>query len=149
MFLNGHITGVWVGFLLSYVSVLVSAVIGYAVGYYFSFQSKSSEGLKAAELLNKYGISAIIMSRGIPILSETICFVCGYSEMKFTTFLRSSCIGYLPVCFVYSFIGNLSQNTDMFYIAFMISIAAAGIIAIIGKYYFSTPGKGLMKKEIR
>lgn len=141
--------GVWMGSLLSYVSVLVSAVIGYAVGYYFAFRSKSTEGLKAAELLNKYGILAIIMSRGIPILSETFCFVCGYSEMKFTTYLKANCLGYLPVSFVYALIGKVSQNTNLFYIAFLLSIAASGIIAIIGKHYFSTPENGLVKKEIR
>jgi len=130
MHFNGMVLGTIWGALLSLVSVMISSVVGYYLGRSTKWMTKSKNA-KESELLNKYGVFAIIMSRGIPILSESIVLICGYNRFNFKQFMGYSLLGYVPICFIYAYFGNLSNN--LFYIAVSISILLSFIAWYFGK----------------
>ena len=80
MFVNGAVLGVLGGALLSLISALTSSLIGYFIGSRLTkftnrfFQSKETESAK--KLLQQYGWTAILITRGLPILAETIAIIC-------------------------------------------------------------------------
>lgn len=133
MFYNGLVLDFFYGSLLSLASVFISSTIGYYLGRFTAFGMKQSKDEKATHLVNQFGGMAIIITRGIPILSESICFTAGYNKMKFKYFSILNFIGYLPVCFIYAYFGSLGQEKNLFFYALAISLILSLIFYIIGK----------------
>jgi len=131
MHFNGMVLGTFWGGLLSLVSVMISSVIGYYIGRSTQWAAKSKNNPKGNAFLNKYGVFAIIISRGIPILSESIVLICGYNRFKFKHFMGYSLLGYVPICWLYAYFGNLSNN--LFLVAFSISMLLSFIAWFFGR----------------
>lgn len=131
MFFNGSVLGVLIGGLLSLISCLVSSVIGYFFGkaFYKKLNKNYTEEElnKSVHIVNNYGFVGLILTRGIPILSEAIAILCGNMAYSFRHFFMASFIGYVPVCFMYSFIGSHSMGQDGFLWAFGINVFIAAI----------------------
>lgn len=138
MYLNGVVLGIYYGFLLSFLCALISASIGYLLGKYSHFGSKK-ESLEANKLIQRYGNVAIILSRGIPILSESISYTAGFNNVNFKNYLVLNCIGYFPICLIYSFFGNLGQNQNMFLLSFVLSLIFSVMIWFFGKSLILKP----------
>ena len=133
MHINGMVLGTFWGGLLSLFSVMSSSVLGYYLGKSTKWMTNRNEAKKGNSFLQKYGVFAIIISRGIPILSESIVLVCGYNRFNFRSFIIYSLIGYVPVCWIYAFFGDLSNN--LFFIAVTISIMLSFIAWYFGKNF--------------
>ena len=134
LYLNGYILGVIPGTIISIGGLMVGCVIGYYIGKYSSSLFNISKNLKAQHLLSKYGPSAIILTRGIPILSESICIVCGYNALNFRKYILLNCIGYIPVCLIQAYFGNLGfEGKNIFLLSFACSIALSICFWFFGK----------------
>jgi uncharacterized membrane protein YdjX (TVP38/TMEM64 family) len=133
MFINGNVIGLWPGLFLSLASVLCSSVIGYFMGKGLGYGLKQNSNEKADLLLKRYGPYILILTRGIPILSESFCFVCGYNKMTFIKYMFYSFLGYLPVCAIYSYFGSISNDSELFLWTFGGAMLIALIFAIIGR----------------
>jgi uncharacterized membrane protein YdjX (TVP38/TMEM64 family) len=134
MYLNGAVLGLLPGALLSIASVMISSVIGYIIGLVSEkIMNKNGTHRTSNELLEKTGPLAIILTRGIPILSESIIIVAGYNRVSFGKFLLWNTIGYVPVCFTYSYLGSISSSQNAFLISFGVSIAISFAFWMIGR----------------
>lgn len=133
MYLNGVFLGCVNGFTVSLISVNVSAVIGYFVGKYSSIALKSKSDAFSEKILKKYGHFAIIITRGIPILSESVCFVCGYNLYNLKIYLLLNLAGYIPICLVYAYFGSIAVNQNLFFISFGISLFCSFLLWLFGK----------------
>lgn len=134
MYLNGAVLGLLPGALLSIASVMISSVIGYIIGLVSEkLMNKNRTHRTSSELLEKTGPLAIILTRGIPILSESITIVAGYNRYSFGKFLLWNTIGYVPVCFTYSYLGSISSSQNAFLISFGVSIAISFAFWMIGR----------------
>lgn len=131
MYSNGLVLGLIKGAGLSLISVMISSVIGYFLGRLSAFRSKADE--RARAIIQKYGAVGIIITRGIPILSESIVFTAGYNRLSFRLFLLLSFIGYLPVCLIYAYFGNLAQNANLFLISFFASLLVSLLLWFFGR----------------
>ena len=137
MFVNGAVLGVFWGAVLSLISAMTSSLIGYFIGNQLTnftnrfFQSKETESAK--KLLQQYGWVAILITRGLPILAETIAIMAGNLKYKFSTFFWSNFIGYLPVCLVYSIAGFYSFKSQTLLIAFGINLLLAAVFWIVDR----------------
>ncbi|MCE7992360.1 MAG: VTT domain-containing protein [Roseivirga sp.] len=131
MYGNGLVLGLIKGALLSLFAVFISSSIGYYLGKVSNYKASSSE--KATAIMQKYGALGIIITRGIPILSESIVFTAGYNRLNFRFFTLLNLIGYLPVCFIYAYFGNLAQNTNLFLISFAASLVVSLILWVFGR----------------
>lgn len=132
MYTNGIVLGFIEGTLLSMVSVVVSSTIGYYLGRFTSKIRDDKQKEKAEAILQKYGSIGIILTRGIPILSESICFTAGYNRLDVKFFSIVNVIGYLPVCMLYAYFGSIGQSTNMFLLSFGISLLVSFILWLVG-----------------
>lgn len=139
LYLNGYFLGIIAGTLVSLSGLMVGCVIGYYIGKSSSSLFKIDQNQKAQDILTKYGPSAIFLTRGIPVLSESICFVCGYNKLDFSRYLFFNLIGYLPVCFLYALFGSLGFMSSK---AFLLSFSASIVVSIIFWFF----GKKVLDK---
>ena len=135
MYSNGLVLGLLKGTGLSLISVLLSSVIGYYLGRISAFRAKADA--RTSAIMEKYGAVGIIITRGIPILSESIVFTAGYNRLSFKLFFLLSLIGYLPVCLVYAYFGNLAQDGNMMLISFFAALLVSLVLWFFGKKMIS------------
>jgi uncharacterized membrane protein YdjX (TVP38/TMEM64 family) len=128
MYMNGYVLGAFYGFSLSIISVFFSSVIGYYAGKAGAWGVKAQRDENAISFMEKYGMVAILISRGIPVLSESICFVSGYQKYPFGKYLAYSILGYIPVALIYALFGAWGGNSELFFISFGASLLFSGLI---------------------
>ncbi|MDG1332703.1 MAG: VTT domain-containing protein [Crocinitomicaceae bacterium] len=133
MYANGLVLGTLWGTLLSLVCALISSCIGYVLGLLSAKTLGSEKREEASNILNKYGIMAIIISRGVPILSESISYTAGYMRMKFRTFFLLNVIGYLPITLLYAYFGSLGSDLNIFLYCFAASLLISLILVVLVK----------------
>lgn len=136
MYINGYVLGVICGSTISFISLLVGATIGYYLGKLTSFGMKAKSDANSNNILFKYGALAILMSRGIPIISESICVVCGYNKMPFKQYLIYNLIGYIPLCLLYAFCGSVGYDKNTFFISFGFSLLISAAFWFFGRTFF-------------
>jgi uncharacterized membrane protein YdjX (TVP38/TMEM64 family) len=134
MFMNGLVLGVVSAFFISLTASLLSSLLGYYIGKKTSFNTKDVDG-KASRIISKYGNLALIVSRGIPILSESISYTAGFNKLKIKNYIIFNIIGYIPVCLIYSLFGAMGKGENMFLISFSLSILISGLIWFFGKSF--------------
>ena len=143
MILNGRILGIFPAILLSTTSGLLSSTIGFYIGRkseslidrFFSPKEKRL----SSKIFLKYGKSAILFSKALPIISEALSFLSGTTTISFKTFFFYSFIGHLIISAVYAYAGNFSTAIDS-------NILSAGIILIVLLLFWII--EKLLKKEV-
>lgn len=128
MYLNGYVLGTMAGGLLSMCSALCGSALGYYLGRYSARFFKADDQGQAQALLVRYGPAAIFLSRGIPVLAESICIVCGYNRMPFGRYMFLNVLGFVPVCFLQAFLGHLGdESRSLFLLSFGGSILLSAV----------------------
>lgn len=133
MYLNGSVLGLGVGAGLSFISVLLSVVVGYYLGRFTSLGLRASQDPKTQKVVERFGGLAIVITRPIPILAESVAIAAGYANQSLGKFILFNAIGYIPVCLIYAYFGNLGGNQDLFYTSFGAAIALAGVTYFAGR----------------
>ena len=116
MILNGKVLGVFLGTIISLLAGLSSSSIGFYLGRKTSwiadkvFSKKERE--TSSTLFKKFGNSAIVISKALPVLSEAVAFLSGTTSISFSRFLVLSVAGHLMVSLTYAIAGQLSGNTN-------------------------------------
>lgn len=140
MFTNGYVLGMVYGSAISLLSLSVGAIVGYYLGKFTSLGLKSSTDDKANRIISAYGPLSILITRGIPVLSETICIICGFNRMPFRKYFLYSIIGYSPLCLLYAFCGSIGYDNHVFLISFGCSLFIAAMFWFLGRKLLSTHG---------
>lgn len=133
IYLNGLFLGAFGGFALSLVSVLCSSLIGYFIGWGSSAAVRSRADQVSDDILRRYGYLAILLTRGVPVLSESVCVVCGYNRYDLKRYMVWNFLGYVPVCAIYAYAGSVSGSKEQFLISFGASVLIAGVLWLFGK----------------
>lgn len=136
MYTNGFALGLWQGALISLAALMLGSTIGYYLGKFTSMGVKAKDDSRASRFLEKYGIVSVLISRGIPILSESICVVCGYNRMPFRTYIILNLAGYVPLCLLYALFGSLGYDRNTFLISFGCSLLISAAFWLAGKKLF-------------
>ncbi|NQW30513.1 MAG: VTT domain-containing protein [Ignavibacteria bacterium] len=133
MYLNGFVLGTAAGTALSFGSLMVSSLIGYYLGKAFGIKRNSEAHDKSKSLLHTYGPIIVLVTRGIPILSESVCFVCGYNNMPLPRYLMLNAIGFFPICVLYAYLGEAGGSQDSFLLALSVSVCITALFFVSGK----------------
>lgn len=133
--LNALVLGFAKGGLLSFVALLLNATIGFGLGR-VSRNLKNNKSDIASRAVDCYGPMAIVVSRGIPVLSESVSFVCGFNKMRISTYLFLNLCGFFPVCVVYSAIATLGYGQGGFVLGFTTMTFLTGILWWLGRIVF-------------
>jgi uncharacterized membrane protein YdjX (TVP38/TMEM64 family) len=133
MILSGAIFGVVPGGCLS--------LVGSFAGNYLGFELARRYGRRAAnrfvgavqldrlqQTFSGHGALAVVVSRPLPIMMETLSVVAGLSGMRRSTFVGASVAGTTPVAFVYAYAGSraITEGTIVPAIVILITVVAAG-----------------------
>lgn len=114
--LAGSIGGEWLGFEL---------VRRYGVAA--SRRIVGDEDLdKMRVMMARHGAAAVMVTRALPVVMETMSVVAGLSKMSRAAFLTSSLIGTIPVAVIYAYAGAFSREVSSVVPAVVMLLAVAG-----------------------
>ncbi|MEM7534907.1 MAG: VTT domain-containing protein [Chloroflexota bacterium] len=137
MIANGSLFGTFVGTCLS----VIGSVGASAVGFWLGRQSQPliarfvspEEKTHAHELLREWGTIAIIATRPVPLLAETMMIAAGGSTMKWRTMLWATLAGVLPLSLLYALTGAAVANFNSMLLAFIFALVVAAAVWFLGR----------------
>lgn len=133
MLSNGVVFGSLVGALLSLLGATGSALLGFAIGRaggpLLARITRDADLERAHAFFARWGALAVLMSRPLPILSETVALFAGASKMPLRNFLFGALVGNAPVCLALAIAGAAATP---FAIAAAIALAATLTLAGAG-----------------
>ncbi|MCK6590336.1 MAG: VTT domain-containing protein [Polyangiaceae bacterium] len=149
---SGVLFGPFVGFALSVVADLMSAVIGYSLArgtarvWVRTLLEKRPKARRLVMILaEKKGITTIAILRMMPIAHYTLCnYVAGVAGVRPGPFLVGTVIGLIPAAVLYAFLGDslLRPGSGKFLV--MVSLIAISVVLslIVGRRMLTEPGAG-------
>ena len=137
MIAHGAIFGIVPGTALSLVASVGGAMIGWWVGRRGSCLLhrvvSPAEQARANALLARWGVLAIILSRMVPILAETVAIMSGTTNLGWRTVLLASTAGTLPAALVYAVAGSVTTDLASGFLVMVGVVAMAAIAWGIGR----------------
>lgn len=127
----GALYGVIGGTLLSTVGGLGAALSGYLIGRLTGPKGRSlaspAAWARADAFFQRWGAFAILMSRPVPIVAETVAVLAGMSRARPGRVTLAALFGSLPVAAMYAFIGNAAVESSL---AALLAVVALGALAL-------------------
>ena len=145
MIAHGSLFGVVGGTALSLIGGILATVVGYLVGRMGrnSFEKWFGAGMlqSGAKLFARYGAFAVLITRPIPLLSETVAVVAGSTRFSWVKLLWSSALGTLPAALIYAWAGAHLHTGELGWWPFLIVIGLASLLFLIGHFSQSKKSK--------
>jgi len=137
MFALGAAFGFSGGAALSLAGCLGASLLGFAVGRggqdaVRRFVRDDEYG-RAGALLERYGTLALIATRPVPILAETVAILAGASRTGWSRMLAASLIGSAPPALLYAWAGSAARKPVDGIVIFLIVLACSGLVWWIGR----------------
>jgi uncharacterized membrane protein YdjX (TVP38/TMEM64 family) len=113
--LAGSIAGEWIGFELvrRYGRGVSRGIVG------------AEEFERFSAFFERHGTVAVMLTRPLPVVMETMSLVAGLSGMSRTAFLGASFAGTAPIVVIYAYAGAVSRQVDSIVPAVVILVAVA------------------------
>jgi uncharacterized membrane protein YdjX (TVP38/TMEM64 family) len=135
MVANGALFGVVVGASLSLAGKLGAALAGFALG-------RGSRGLvdrlvgererqRGEQLLARWGLLAILVSRPVPILAETIVVLAGASGLRMVPVVLTALAGSVPEAVIYGLAGAAAASFGNQVLIWLALVALAGLTWLV------------------
>jgi uncharacterized membrane protein YdjX (TVP38/TMEM64 family) len=139
MVAHGALFGVAVGTLLSLVGSVGAALFGFAVGRrggrLMERLVTPAERDRADRLLKRWGVLAIIVTRPVPLLAETVAIMAGASSsLGWGRVALASLAGSLPPALLYAITGASVANLQSTTLVFVLVILIAGAFWVFGRW---------------
>jgi uncharacterized membrane protein YdjX (TVP38/TMEM64 family) len=133
MIASGALFGSLTGGCLSLAGSLAGNYVGFEVARVFG-RKATERWIGSAQLdrmeraFARHGALAIVASRPLPIVMETLSVAAGLSNMRRSTFLLASIVGTAPVVFLYAYAGaaSLSAGTVLPAVLILAAILSGG-----------------------
>ncbi len=131
MVLSGAAFGVVWGSILSLVGSVGGEWLGFELVRRYGRSASArfvddDEFERLSRVFDRHGAAAVVVTRALPVVMETLSVVAGLSAMTRRTFLVASLLGTLPVVVVYAYAGAVSKATGSLAPAIVMLIAVAG-----------------------
>lgn len=137
MVAHGALFGVTVGTLLSLAGSLGAGLFGFWIGRRGGRRLERvmtrTERERADELLRRWGALAVIVTRPVPILAETVSIMAGASSMGLGRVALAVLAGSLPPALVYALAGAAAANFQSTALIFVFVLLAAGFFWMISR----------------
>ncbi len=86
---------------------------------------KPEEARKFGKWLDRYGPAALVISRLVPVMAETLSCMAGAARMHFGRFLAGLLIGTIPFAIFFAVLGKVVENPSVVLIV-ALAVPAAG-----------------------
>lgn len=137
MVANGALFGTLGGTLLSLIGSVGAALTGFAVGRAGNDLIRrfvtEREHRRAGAFLERWGVVAIVVSRPIPILAETVAILAGGSPMTWTQAALAAVAGSVVPSAAYAWAGASAQTLGMQTAIFGGVIVTAALLYAAGR----------------
>jgi uncharacterized membrane protein YdjX (TVP38/TMEM64 family) len=114
MIAHGAAFGVVGGFMLSLAASVGGAMIGWWIGNRSSRWMDRivtpEEKRQANEFIVRYGMLAIVISRLLPIVAETVAIMSGTTSLGWKRVLAGTTLGSIPPALIYAIAGNATTD---------------------------------------
>lgn len=138
MIAHGAVFGVVLGSALSVAGGVGAALVGFGIGRrggpLLARLVGDAERSRADRLLGRWGTLAIIVTRPVPILAETVAILAGASPLGWRRLAFGALAGTLPVALLYGLTGAVSAGFGSATLAFGLVVAVAGIVWLAGRW---------------
>ncbi len=142
MILNGRMLGLTFGSVVSLIGGVTSSLIGFQIGRgskvivqrWFNHEDIK----KSNELISKWGNSAIVISRALPILAEAVAIVAGSGSMTIKRFFVFSVTGQLLISLTYAFIGTVKMGVNSSILTILVIFGLISISWILHLFVSNT-----------
>lgn len=136
MIANGAIFGIVLGAIISLAGALIANITGYFIGkksgQWLDRFVTQEERNKAHQLMQRWGMIAVIITRPIPILSESVIVMAGTTLLPFNRMLLATILGLLPGVLIYALTGAYAVTLNNQIISFLIVIGIAFLFWLAG-----------------
>lgn len=140
MVAHGALFGPLWGALLSLLGRAGFSVSGYLLGRrsapYALRRIDPAERDRAERLLERWGLLAVVFTRPVPMVAESVSVMAGMSTLGLAPVLAASVLGSLPEAILYAVAGSLSTRFQNTALIWLFLIAVAGIV-----WVFDRPGR--------
>jgi uncharacterized membrane protein YdjX (TVP38/TMEM64 family) len=137
MLAHGALFGVPAGTALSAAGGVGATLVGFAIGRrgrgWVERTVRAGDRVRVERLMREWGDAAVIASRPIPILAETVAVVAGTTGMGWARVTLLGAAGVLPTAAVYALAGASAAVPGGGLTAFLLVCAAAGAFWIAGR----------------
>lgn len=131
MVANGALFGFWAGGAVS----LIGNIFGFLFAYWLGRRSSPlvqrfitpSEVDRGNRVLQKWGASALILTRTLPILAETTAIMAGVARLPFAKSLAAVIAGSLPISLLYAWAGAYAKGSNATAFIFLALILLSAI----------------------
>jgi uncharacterized membrane protein YdjX (TVP38/TMEM64 family) len=127
----GSLYGAPAGIALALTGRVGMAAAGFAVGRFggplLGRLVSERERARADALLLRWGALAVLVSRPVPLLAETVAIVAGASPLAWSRALFAAALGSLPEAVAYSIAGSIApsvENAGLIWGSFLLIAAA-------------------------
>ncbi|HKG62370.1 MAG TPA: VTT domain-containing protein [Pyrinomonadaceae bacterium] len=136
MVAHGALFGVLWGTMLSLLGSTGAAVFGFVIGRrggaLLERVVTPAERARASSILGRWGTLAIIVTRPVPLLAETVAIMAGASSMNWRAMIVASLAGSLPPALLYALTGAAVANLQNTVLMFGIVLLIAGLFWVAG-----------------
>lgn len=137
MVAHGAVFGVVVGALLSLVGSVGAALLGFGIGRrggpLLRRLVPAAERERADVLLDRWGVLAIVATRPVPILAETVAILAGASRMRWSQAAVAAVAGSFPAAVLYALAGDVAASFGNAVTVFAVVVAVAAAFWLAGR----------------
>lgn len=137
MVAHGALFGIVGGTLLSLAGSIGATLLGFAIGRsggrIFERLVTPEERARADNLLRRWGALAIIVTRPVPLLAETVAIVAGTSSLGWGRTTLAALAGSLPPALLYAITGAAAVNLQNTTLVFVGVLLIAGCFWLVGR----------------
>ena len=139
MVAHGALFGVVGGTLLSLLGSVGAALFGFAIGRrggrLMERLVTPAERERADRLLKRWGALAVIVTRPVPLLAETVAIMAGTSSLGWGRVALSALAGSVPPALLYAVTGASVANLQNTTLVFGLVLLIAGACWVIGRLF--------------
>jgi len=136
----GVLFGLARGALIVWSGMMAGCLLGYFVGVRAVAAARwivGAENLTRSEsLMRKYGESAIVLCRPVPVLAEATVVFAGIVRAPFARFTALTAVSNLGIALGYAAFGAFSMRINSFLVAFLGALLLPGIVLAISRITF-------------
>jgi len=144
MIANGALFGLVLGGVLSLLGGLGSSLVGFWIGRRSTRLVQrfvpEDERRKADHLMERWGMIAIIATRPIPLVSETLSIVAGGTSLRWRAMIGASVLGLAPGAVIYAATGVYAVTLESSVWSFVVVLAVALVFWLAGKLIVKRKG---------
>jgi len=145
MVAHGALFGVLWGTTLSLLGSVGAAIFGFAIGRrggrLMERVVTPAERERASDILARWGTLAVIVTRPVPLLAETVAIMAGATTMTWRSLVLASFAGSLPPALLYALTGAAVADLQNTALMFGVVLLVAGLFWLAGVVFTQTQQK--------